>query len=80
MKIQILGSGCAKCKALEANARAAVKEAGVEADIEKVSDFEAIAAMGVMTTPALAIDGEVKSVGRLLTKDQIGDYLRAGKR
>jgi small redox-active disulfide protein 2 len=79
MKIQILGSGCAKCKTLEANAREAVKDLGIEAEIEKVSDFEAIANMGVMTTPALVIDGEVKSVGRVLTKTQVADFINAKK-
>jgi small redox-active disulfide protein 2 len=80
MKIQILGSGCSKCKTLEANAREAVMDLGIEAEIEKVSDFEAIANMGVMTTPALVIDGEVRSVGRVLTKTQVADFINAKKR
>jgi small redox-active disulfide protein 2 len=80
MKIQILGSGCAKCKTLEANAREAVMDLGIEAEIEKVSDFEAIANMGVMTTPALVIDGEEKSVGRVLTKTQVADFINAKNR
>jgi small redox-active disulfide protein 2 len=79
MKIQILGSGCPKCKALEANARDAVKDLAVEAEIEKVTDVEAIVNMGVMMTPALVIDGEVKSVGRVLTKGQVADYIKGGK-
>ncbi len=79
MKVQILGSGCPKCKALEANAREAVTELGVQAEVEKVTDIEAIMAMGVMMTPALAIDGEVKSVGRVLTKDQISGFLKGEK-
>ncbi len=71
MKIQILGTGCPKCRQLEANAREAVAKKGIVADIEKVTDIDAIMEMGVMMTPALAIDGEVKSVGKVLTVDQI---------
>lgn len=80
MKVQILGGGCAKCKILEQHAREAVAELGLEAEIEKVTEIEAIMAMGVMSTPALAIDGCVKSTGRVLTKDQVAAFLRpAGK-
>jgi small redox-active disulfide protein 2 len=77
MKVQILGRGCPKCKMLEEHAREAVAELGVEAEIEKVSDPDAILEMGVMMTPALAIDGEVKSVGKVLSKDIIAAYLKA---
>jgi small redox-active disulfide protein 2 len=76
MKIQVLGSGCAKCKLLEENAALAVAELGLDASIEKVTDMAAIAAMGVMSTPALAVDGVVRSSGRLLTKDQVAALLR----
>jgi small redox-active disulfide protein 2 len=79
MKIQILGTGCPKCKALEQNARDAVAELGLAAEIEKVTDIEAIMAMGVMMTPALAIDGTVKSTGRVLTKDQVAQLINGGK-
>lgn len=79
MKIQILGSGCPKCKALEASAREAVKGLGIEAEIEKVTDVETIVNMGVMMTPALVIDGTVKSVGRALTKDQVAEFIKANK-
>jgi small redox-active disulfide protein 2 len=79
MKVQILGGGCAKCKILEQHAREAVAELGLEAEIEKVTDMEAIMAMGVMMTPALAIDGTVRSVGRVLTRDQVLEYLKGGK-
>ena len=75
MKIQILGTGCPKCKQLEANAREAIAKAGLDAEVEKVSDIDEIMEMGVMMTPALAIDGEVKSVGKLLTVDQIIPFL-----
>ena len=79
MKVQILGSGCPKCKLLEQHAREAVAELGIQVEIEKVMDTEAIMEMGVMMTPALAIDGEVKSVGKVLTKDQVVAYLKGGK-
>jgi small redox-active disulfide protein 2 len=75
MKIQILGSGCAKCKLLEENARAAVAELGLDAEVVKVNDIETIMGMGVMTTPALAVDGVVKSSGRVLSKDQVAALL-----
>ncbi len=71
MKIQILGSGCPKCRLLEQHAREAAAELGIQAEFEKVQEIEDIMAMGVMMTPALAIDNEVKVVGRVLTKDQI---------
>lgn len=75
MKIQILGSGCRKCKELYANAENAVKSSGVECELEKVTDIEKIVAMGVMTTPALAIDGKVVSSGKVLTVEEISQYL-----
>jgi small redox-active disulfide protein 2 len=71
MKIQILGSGCPKCKTLMANAEQAVKEAGIAAEIGKVTEIKDIMAFGVMQTPALVVDGVVKSSGRLLSPEQI---------
>ena len=71
MKIQILGTGCTKCRQLEANVREAVAQKGSSAEIEKVSDIDQIMEMGVMMTPALVIDGEVTSVGKVLSPDQI---------
>jgi small redox-active disulfide protein 2 len=79
MKVQILGMGCPKCKLLEEHAREAAAELALDAEIEKISDSDAIMDMGVMMTPALAIDGVVKSVGKVLTKDQIIEYLKGGK-
>lgn len=79
MKIQILGMGCAKCRKLEQNARDALAELGVEAEFEKVSDPAAIAEMGVMMTPALAIDGRVRSVGKTLTKEQVAFYIKEAR-
>lgn len=76
MKIQILGTGCPKCRQLEANAREAVSAKGVEAEIEKVTDIDEIMEMGVMMTPALVIDGDVRSVGKVLTVEQIAAQLK----
>ena len=70
-KIQVLGTGCPKCKKLAENAEAAVKAAGVEAEIEKVTQIADIMAMGVMMTPALAIDGQVKVVGKVASPGEI---------
>jgi small redox-active disulfide protein 2 len=79
MVIQILGTGCPKCKALEANARQAIEVGGIDATIEKVTEIDRIMDMGVMMTPALAIDGKVVSAGKLLNKDQILAYVKEGK-
>jgi small redox-active disulfide protein 2 len=75
MKVQILGTGCQKCRTLTANAEAAVQELGLNAQIEKIEDIQDIAAMGVALTPALAVDGVVKSSGRLLSVSQISKLL-----
>ncbi len=69
--IQVLGPGCAKCAKLKENVEAAVKEAGVEATVEKITDINVITGFGVMMTPALAIDGEVKVVGKVPTTEEI---------
>lgn len=71
MKIQILGTGCPKCKKLAANAEAAANAAGAEYTLEKVTDINEIMKYGVMMTPALAIDGEVKTVGKIPSVDDI---------
>jgi len=75
MVIKILGSGCAKCNALEAATVAAIKELGLEAAIEHVTDFAKIAQYGVMQTPALVVDEKVKSFGRVLSKDEVKKLL-----
>lgn len=75
MKIQILGSGCPKCRALEENARKAVELAGISAEIEKVTDMDAIVEMGVMMTPAIAVDGVVKASGRVLSPEEIEPFV-----
>jgi len=71
MKIQILGTGCPKCQQLTENARKAIADAGLDAEIEKVTDLKTIAKMGVMATPALAVDGKVKSSGKVLSPGEI---------
>ena len=75
MKVQILGSGCPNCKALKASAAAAIDELALEAEIVEVTDIDDIMEMGVMMTPALAIDGDVKSVGKVLTVAQVKSFL-----
>ncbi|HNU72224.1 MAG TPA: thioredoxin family protein [Thermodesulfobacteriota bacterium] len=70
-KIQILGTGCAKCEKLAKNAEQAVEESGADATVEKVTDIMEITNFGVMVTPALAIDGDVKAVGKVLSADEI---------
>lgn len=75
MKIEILGTGCPKCKQLTANAEAAVKELNLQAEIGKVTDIDKIIEYGVMMTPALVIDGTVISSGRALSKDEIKKML-----
>lgn len=76
MTIKILGSGCTKCKQLEANALEAVKESGLECSVEKVTNINDIMNYGVMLTPALAIDEEVKSVGKMLSVNNIKEILK----
>ena len=71
MKIEILGTGCGKCKKLFENAQEAIKELGSEAEVAKVEDIQKIMNAGVMITPAIAIDGEVKSAGKALSVDEI---------
>lgn len=73
--VQILGTGCPKCKALTHNAEEAIKELGLDAEIEKVEQIKDIIAMGAMMTPALAVDGVVKGAGRVLTVDQVKEAL-----
>jgi len=75
-KIQILGTGCPKCKALTANAEAAVKALGIEAELEKVEKIQDIMKFGVMMTPALVVDGQVKSVGKVLSAADIEALLK----
>ncbi len=75
MKIEVLGSGCAKCNKTKELAEKAIKELGVEAEIEKVGDFDRILEYGVMVTPALVIDGDVKIAGKVPSLDDIKKWI-----
>lgn len=77
MLIKILGSGCAKCNRLEQLTREAVAELGIDASFEHVTKMDEIMAYPVMTTPALVIDEEVKSSGRIPGKDELLGWLRS---
>jgi small redox-active disulfide protein 2 len=74
-KIQILGTGCPKCKKLTESAEAAAKDLGIEYTLEKVTDIEKIMAYGVMMTPALVVDGQVKISGRVPSADEVKKLL-----
>jgi len=75
MIIKILGTGCSNCKKLEANAKKAVEELGLEVTIEKVSDMKEIMKYGVMRTPAIVINEKVKMYGKICTVDEIKKYI-----
>jgi small redox-active disulfide protein 2 len=70
-RIQVLGTGCPKCQQLTQNAQQAIIEAEIEGVVEKITNLQEIMKFGVMATPALAIDGEVKSSGKLLSPEEI---------
>ncbi|MEN6424264.1 MAG: thioredoxin family protein [Phycisphaerales bacterium] len=74
-KLHILGTGCPKCKKLAENAEAAAKALGIEYDMVKVTDINEIMKFGVMMTPALAVDGQVKVVGKVPSPDEIKKML-----
>jgi small redox-active disulfide protein 2 len=71
MRVQVFGPGCAKCKSLAENVRQAVTDLGLEAEVEKVEDLREMAKAGVLSTPALAIDGKVRLSGRVATVAEI---------
>ena len=75
MKIEILGTGCPKCEALAQNAETAVRELGIEATVEKVTDIVQIADRGVMMTPALSVDGDIVLVGKAATVEELRGLL-----
>jgi small redox-active disulfide protein 2 len=75
MEIKVLGPGCPKCKQTEKIVKETVEEEGIEANIEKVTDVMEIAKYGVFGTPAVMIDGDVKSVGKIPNKDDIKSWL-----
>jgi small redox-active disulfide protein 2 len=75
-KIQILGPGCSKCIKLVQNTEQAAKKLGLDFEIEKVTDIKEIMNFGVMMTPALVVDGKVKSVGKILTPAEIEAFIK----
>ena len=77
MNIKVIGTGCDKCDKLYNNVKQAVDEAGVEAVIEKVEDLMEIVKLGVMTSPALMINGKMVSVGKSVKKDEIKKYIQS---
>jgi len=75
MRIEVLGMGCPRCKKLAENAKKAVEELGVKADIEKVEDMDRIVSYGVMMTPALVLDGKVVSSGKIASVEEIREWI-----
>lgn len=78
--VKVLGSGCAKCNQLEAAAKAALEQLGMDSTIDHVTDFAQIAAYGVMTTPALVVDGKVVSYGKVLKTDEVVKILQQARK
>jgi small redox-active disulfide protein 2 len=76
MEIKVLGPGCPKCQATEKIVKEAVAEAGVEANVEKVTDVMKIAKYGVFGTPAVVVDGEVKCVGKVPEKEDVKGWIK----
>ena len=76
MEIQVLGPGCLKCKKKKKNIKEAVQESGVDAKVNKVTDVMEIAKYGVFGTPAVVVDGKVKSVGKIPGKDEIMTWIK----
>lgn len=76
MDIKVLGTGCANCTKLEANAKKAVEELGIDAQIEKVQDIADIMGYGVISTPGLVVDGAVKIAGRVASVEEIKNILK----
>ena len=76
LQVKVLGSGCANCKRLETETRAALDGAAISYELVKVTDYAAIASYGVLSTPALVIDGEVVSSGRIPRREQIVAWAR----
>lgn len=76
ISVKVLGSGCAKCNQLEAATREALAELNMDTAIDHVTDFTLIAAYGVMSTPALVVDGKVVSYGKVLKKDEVLKILK----
>jgi small redox-active disulfide protein 2 len=77
MKIKVYGPGCANCQNLEKNTKEAVKEIGVDAEITKIQDMDHILEAGIIATPGLAIDGELKAMGRVPSVEEIKKWIKA---
>ncbi len=77
--VKVLGSGCKKCNELEVNTKSALEQLGMDTTIEHVTDFAQIAAYGVMTTPALIVDGKVLSYGKVLKKNEVVKLLQKAR-
>jgi small redox-active disulfide protein 2 len=76
MEIKVLGPGCLKCQQTEKNVKEAVRESGADAKVDKVSDVMEIAKYGVLGTPAVVVDGNVKSVGKIPSKEEIKAWIK----
>lgn len=76
MRIRILGAGCPRCRALSENVERAVKEYGLDVQVEKVTDLMEIMKSGVLSTPALEVDGEIKSAGKVLSPREIAEMVK----
>jgi len=76
MEIKVLGPGCARCQTTEKNVKEAVAESGLDVQVDKVTDLMEIARYGVLGTPAVVVDGEVKSVGKIPGKDEIMTWIK----
>lgn len=80
MKIEVLGTGCAKCKQLEKDVHDALAELNITADVSKVQDIKQIMSYKIISTPALVVDGQVKIAGRLPRKEELHSYLEEVKK
>jgi small redox-active disulfide protein 2 len=76
MKIEVLGPGCPRCATTEKNVKEAIQDLGVNAELKKVTDIKEIASYGVFGTPAVVVDGKVKSVGKVPSTDEIKKWLQ----
>jgi len=80
MKIEVLGTGCAKCKQLEKDVYNALAELNIAADVSKVQDIQKIMSYKIMSTPALVVDGQVKIAGRIPRKEELHSYLKGAQK
>jgi small redox-active disulfide protein 2 len=79
MEIKVLGPGCSKCQQTEKIVKEAVAESGIEAQVEKITDIMKIMNYGVMGTPAVVVDGQVKSTGKVPKKEEVIKWIQTGK-